>query len=1040
MDTRFTLTALAASLLSGLAVGQTCTAVQDLNLTGSGFSSNPDGATFGYNAYVKDSFVQLGSSWYFRADSSTTGQELFSTDGTSATPTLVKDINPGAGDSSIGQMIAYNGKLWFTASDGVSGAELWMSDGTTAGTVMVKDIFPGSTGSSVSSITGMGGKVYFSASDGSIGGELWVSDGTAAGTMLVKDIRPGTSSSGLTRFVLHTPSNSILFRATDGSNGFEVWSTDGTAAGTQMVADVNPGTGSSFPDYFIPFNGDIYFSANDGSTGTELWKTNGTAAGTMQVADIRPGTSSSSVNLNYFADFNGELYFRARNTNGNELYKTDGTPAGTVEVADIRVGSGSSSPADMIVYNGFVYFTADDAATFGRELWRTDGTTLGTTVVTDIQVGGGDGFSTQNNNLMVSNGKLFMAARSAGSDTELWMTTGGPATLVKDIEVGTTGSFPDWLTPTSATEMIFSANTAATGKELWVTDGTTAGTKLLAEVDSNFLSNDANPEQMHSVDGQYLVMNAEDGILGEELYRWDAATGLTLIKDIRPGSSDSLISGFTTAYLGGKLQTFFAANDGVNGTELWVTDGTTAGTQMLKDIFVGSSSSNPSNFFFHEGHGLIYFKADDALTGVELWRTDGTAAGTVMVADIAQGTTFGGSPKDSSPANMAAFGPLLVFAANDGVNGLETWVSDGSTFGTSMLADLATGSSGSFPHDFTEFGGKLLFAASGSGTGAELYESDGTTLGTQLVKDIRPGSSGSNLAFFTPFNGEVFFAANDANFGTELWKTDGTLAGTMLVSDINPGFSSSSPDRLTVAAGKLFFTASTFSLTGRELYTSDGTTAGTTIVTDLNPGNLNGDPDELTPVGNGVYFEGRSAVGKELYFSDGTAAGTTLICDLNPGSAWGQPTSLELCAGGLFFNGDDPLIGKELFMVPLAGAYVQDLGVSGDGSKLSSTFPVLGSSATVSVENAPAGSIGVLLMSAPSSPTHILTVPTSVSWIDAATFSILGVYTTPSFSLTQPVPTTPSLVGGQVHLQAWALPAGAVPASTSNGLQLVLGN
>ena len=77
----------------------------------------------------------------------------------------------------------------------------------------------------------------------------------------------------------------------------------------------------------------------------------------------------------------------------------------------------------------------------------------------------------------------------------------------------------------------------------------------------------------------------------------------------------------------------FQATDAVNGTELWITDGTDAGTMLLKDIYAGATNSTPGNFF-RLADGKVLFAATDAVSGNELWVTDGTAAGTTLFKDI----------------------------------------------------------------------------------------------------------------------------------------------------------------------------------------------------------------------------------------------------------------------------------------------------------------------------------------------------------------------------------------------------------------------
>ncbi len=104
---------------------------------------------------------------------------------------LVRDINPGSGDSGISELTPFADVLYFTANDVSHGAELWRSDGTDIGTQEVADIFPGSNGSVPKYLTNFGGVLYFIANDGVTGKELWKSDGTSVGTMQIIDLNAG---------------------------------------------------------------------------------------------------------------------------------------------------------------------------------------------------------------------------------------------------------------------------------------------------------------------------------------------------------------------------------------------------------------------------------------------------------------------------------------------------------------------------------------------------------------------------------------------------------------------------------------------------------------------------------------------------------------------------------------------------------------------------------------------------------------------------------------------------------------------------------
>jgi ELWxxDGT repeat protein len=262
------------------------------------------------------------------------------------------------------------GRLYFQAEDGTTGNELWTSDGTAAGTVLVTDIRPGTSPSYPSYLTAMGGRLYFAAEDGTTGNELWTSDGTAAGTVLVKDIVPGTSASN--PLSLTAVGGRLYFIADDGTTGHELWTSDGTAAGTVLLKDILPGTSGSNPVNLTDVGSSLYFTANAGTTGDELWTSDGTAAGTVLVKDIRPGMSGASPN--FLTDVGGRLYFRASDgTTGNELWTSDGTTAGTVLVTDIRPGTSGSSPSNLTAVGSSLYFTANDGTT-GFELWTLDTT------------------------------------------------------------------------------------------------------------------------------------------------------------------------------------------------------------------------------------------------------------------------------------------------------------------------------------------------------------------------------------------------------------------------------------------------------------------------------------------------------------------------------------------------------------------------------------------------------------------------------------------------------------------------------------------
>jgi ELWxxDGT repeat protein len=110
--------------------------------------------------------------------------------------------------------------------------------------------------------------------------------------------------------------------------------------------------------------------------------------------------------------------------------------------------------------------------------------------------------------------------------------------------------------------------------------------------------------------------------------------GTVLVKDIRPGAYDGYP--YHLAGVGGTL--FFTARDGIHGRELWTSDGTRAGTVLVRDIHPGAREGDPTHLT--GVGGTLFFTADDGTQGRELWKSDGTEAGTVLVKDINAGGGF----------------------------------------------------------------------------------------------------------------------------------------------------------------------------------------------------------------------------------------------------------------------------------------------------------------------------------------------------------------------------------------------------------------
>ncbi|MEO1533371.1 MAG: DUF4214 domain-containing protein, partial [Pseudomonadota bacterium] len=212
---------------------------------------------------------------------------------------------------------------------------------------------------------------------------------------------------------------------------------------------------------------------------------------------------------------------------------------------------------------------------------------------------------------------------------------------------------------------------------------------------------------------------------------------------------------------------------------------------------INSGNSGSAIEEVYEFGDRVIFTANNGSDGRELWITDGTSGGTRQVADINDGN---GS---SDPEILGVLGDLVLFAADDGEFGKELWATDGSSTGTFLVRDIDGGGGDSFPDNgkplfHSVIGDVLIFSADDGSTGTELYFTDGTTLGTGLLKDIYEGSGESDPFYLATVGNEVFFAAETEEFGNELWKTDGTSEGTVQVADIDPGSDNSDPIPLAI--------------------------------------------------------------------------------------------------------------------------------------------------------------------------------------------------------------------------------------------------
>ncbi len=283
------------------------------------------------------------------------------------------------------------------------------------------------------------------------------------------------------------------------------------------------------------------------------------------------------------------------------------------------------------------------------------------------------------------------------------------------------------------------------------------------------------------------------------------------------------------------------------------------------------------------GNGLL-FSAFTAGTGVELFTSDGTLAGTGLVKN------FDGTTGSTFPEIFRVVGLVALVSAETPALGREPYavVKVGGTYQSQLLGDLNPGAADSRPRDFVVANSTTFFVAENAANGRELWKTGGTPATTVLVKDIFPGPGSSEPEDLVAFGNRLFFRACSPEAGCELWTSDGTTVGTTLFKDLLPGTRSGVPAFLTVVDGNLWFRACD-DAAGCEVWVSDGTAARTRRVADLHPGPLSSNPgssslfgeNQFVPSNGRIFFPADDGSGEELWavslflFEDGFESGNS---------------------------------------------------------------------------------------------------------------------------------------------------------------------
>lgn len=802
--------------------------------------------------------------------------------------------------------------------------------------------------------TAVGDRVFFGANDGLAGSELWVSDGTQEGTELAFDFVAGRGGAIPQQLVAF--GDQLLFSPLTGKFAGEPWITDGTVEGTRLLADISPGSwpggagGTVIGDH-------AYFAGSDLVDGSDPWVTDGTAEGTFRLAEIDPTVAIYAVGP--FAGVAGSVVFA---TGLGDLWRTDGSVAGTnLLTSRFRGGNGQhvALAQQFVAQGGYLYFDANDPASGkGHELWRTNGNTV--ELVADVLAGAGSSFPKV---LFSFGGRVWFETADGCTDSIqlpppsrcLWSDDGNPTTPPQRVSFGY-GGVKGW-TINAATDVLYLALDDDTVRSV---DLAGRVVDLLSPpiIDPPIGNQTMSFQFVPLLDGAAVAVNGYGGRLLRLETQQSPFPAFPIVVELIEEPLDYVFELAAPSF--GRLMAS-ARSSGDDETELWVSDGSVAGTRKI-EIAADVASGNPQilglgaggtltwNGIDGEGHGLqniFVVERDGPMVGFDdfggvieaVFLDDVSVYAAVEVCELC------GFPEpifglwrregdqlvllrsfDAMPRELTVAGPLnqkRIFFATDEPTGQKLWVTDGTPEGTVVVRDLYPDYQApvlfpgpppaTYPRHLVAVGERLAMI----GYNSEFnfhgpWFSDGTFAGTfGPYGGLGLGSSFRDLYAL----GNIVLA--DVVFGPapgtrELWST----ADSFWRIAAPTGTPDGPALPLAVRGNEAFFLAPNALAAGPVdhgdwLWRTDGTIGGTFPLTAF-PGAHNVGQEIVTGGSRLFLVISDANDNRQLWTSDGTAAGTTRVA-----LSGGDRASPEWLAGtpdGLvIFAASDPQHGHELW-------------------------------------------------------------------------------------------------------------------------------
>lgn len=743
--------------------------------------------------------------------------------------------------------------------------------------------------------------------------------------LLEVNFEPGSGAYGVVEF-----QENIYFIADDEVHGRELWGFSGEEP--YMVYDIEPGEEHAFyynnQGWYIP--GTEFFLIN--THNDELWKSDGTESGTVKLL-----TNYGSNPVTIYAELDSEIFFGYDDgVHGTELWKTDGTPEGTVLVKDIYEGPYSGVYSNMVNFKGDLYFYGSDDV-HGIELWKSDGTAEGTFMLKDINPGENSSGHYDKGGFLMTDDYLFFYADTVGYGNELWVSDGTAegTRMVKDIYPGTGSSSPwGWRIMGAAGNefIVFRVfDSPYYDGKLWISDGTEAGTYMISDFNGapGVYNSMAFSFGINEVNGKFFF-EADGGESFYKLWVTDGTPGGTYrFADLDPGKNEFFEQ---PAVYNGQL--YF--KNKIGGDKIFVTNGSDL------RVFLDWSNNHEVNDFVPLDD-KIYFSANQYFgISTELMECK---EGNQDFRILPVNTRYSGEPAHFANLN----GKTLFFANSDGSRKMH--ITDGSPQGTHIILE----NPGFYTNQYRDenlyrVGGNLYFAT--DETFSKLVKTDGTPEGTGIVLDASEGAAPRMASsVFGRYNGVLYFSAGHEDTAYDLFRSDGTPEGTYRVKNL-----SGSPEQSAFILsfeewkGELYFSGSLqvqgypYQSETIGIWKTDGTEEGTEFIIHVpDVGLYDHGPDEIRALGDKLFFikrefDQQSYGPSTLYVTDGTQENIERLWgwEFNTIGDYHNGASLIRFNDKLFFSSHSPdgMPGFETIVVSdgtAAGTHPLDSSLGFDG-------------------------------------------------------------------------------------------------------------